>query len=57
MFDNKERQRQNPCRKKGDISKPSESVRGEHGVRQFHKCDESSIKPHFRRGLFNIPDV
>ncbi|KAK7105400.1 hypothetical protein V1264_016787 [Littorina saxatilis] len=56
FFDTASRQRLKKRKKKSStVSSPCQPSRGEMGVRQYHRRDESKILPHVRRGLPDIP--
>ncbi|XP_052107174.1 uncharacterized protein LOC127739443 [Mytilus californianus] len=57
IFDNSDRKKSKPKRKKGDVSIHQAPSRGESGVRKYHRRDESLILPHLRHGFMDIPDV
>ena len=51
MFDDANRKKSNPKRKKGSISTLDTVSHGACGVREFHKVNEERILAHRRSGL------
>lgn len=54
FFDKKERNRTVAKRKSGKVSQPDIPSNRPSGVRHYHRCDESKIMAHQRKGMETI---